>query len=208
MVTARGLVRETVGGVDSSCAPSVCSKSSFYASAPSPPMGSTFLRLRRSVLFLRTVWSILGITVVLLLLTEAGFRLAFALKDRLGNQQRPERRVLSEGYGGATWPIQHYRELELIEDRWQPYVYFRQKPFRGQTITVGPDGLAPPGSPRRRAATSPCPGAPKSSFSCWEGRHSGVLARATFSRSRRSWCARCTSEDGASNSRILRSWAM
>ncbi len=104
-------------------------------------MGSTFLRLRRSVRFLRTGWSILGITVVLLLLTEAGFRLAFALKDRLGNQQRPERRVLSEGYGGATWPIQHYRELELIEDRWQPYVYFRQKPFRGQTITVGPDGL-------------------------------------------------------------------
>ncbi len=104
-------------------------------------MGSTFLRLRRSVLFLRTGWSIVGITVVLLLLTEAGFRLAFGLKDRLGNEQRPDRRVLSEGYGGATWPIQHYCELELIEDRWQPYVYFRQKPFRGQTITVGPDGL-------------------------------------------------------------------
>jgi len=100
-----------------------------------------FLRLKSSVLFLRTGWSILGITLFLLLLTETGFRLVYALKDRLGREQRPDRRVLSEGYGGATWPIQHYRELELIEDRWQPYVYFRQKPFRGETITVGPDGL-------------------------------------------------------------------
>jgi len=112
-------------------------------------MGSTFLRLRRSVLLLRTGWSILGITVVLLLVTEAGFRLAFALKDWLGSEQRPDRRVLSEGYGGATWPIQHYRELELIEDRWQPYVYFRQKPFRGETITVGPDGLRATWQPPR-----------------------------------------------------------
>jgi hypothetical protein len=104
-------------------------------------MGSMFRRISKSFLLLLTGWSILGITVVLLLVTEAGFRLAFALKDRLGGEVRPDRRIISEGYRGATWPIQHYRELELIEDRWQPYVYFRQKPFRGETITVGPDGL-------------------------------------------------------------------
>jgi len=104
-------------------------------------MGTLFRRLKRSVHFLQAGWSILGITIGLLFVTEAGFRLAFAFKDWLVREARPDRRILSDGYGGATWPIQHYRELELIEDRWQPYVYFRQKPFRGETITVGPDGL-------------------------------------------------------------------
>jgi len=104
-------------------------------------MGSTLRRISKLFLLLRTGWSILGLTAALLLFTEAGFRLAFALKDRLGSEQRPDRRILNEGYGGAAWPIQHYRELELIEDRWQPYVYFRQKPFRGETITVDPGGL-------------------------------------------------------------------
>ncbi len=56
-------------------------------------------------------------------------------------EARPDRRVLAEGYDGATWPIDHYRELESLEDRWRPYVYFRQKPFTGKTITIGSDGL-------------------------------------------------------------------
>jgi lysophospholipase L1-like esterase len=74
-------------------------------------------------------------------MAEGSFQLAFALKDRLGRQERPDRRILNDGYDGATWPIRHYRELELISERWEPYVYFRQNPFRGDTITVGSDGL-------------------------------------------------------------------
>jgi hypothetical protein len=104
-------------------------------------MARTFPRITRFLLCLRTAWSIFGITLVLLLVTEASFRLAFALKDRVAGTGQPARRILQEGYGGANWPIQHYRELEQIEDRWWPYVYFRQKPFHGQTITVGADGM-------------------------------------------------------------------
>jgi lysophospholipase L1-like esterase len=115
-------------------------------------MGSTFRRTRKTLLLLNNGWSILGITVVLLLLTEAGFRIAFTFKDWLGAEVRPDRRILSEGYSGLTWPIQHYRELERIEDRWQPYVYFRQKPFRGETITVGTDGLRATWQPPRASS--------------------------------------------------------
>jgi hypothetical protein len=106
-------------------------------------MGNVFRlhRIRKLAFFIGTTWSILGITVVLLLLTEAGFRAAFALRDLCARIERPDRRVLIEGYAGATWPVQHYRELDLIEDRWHPYVYFRQKAFRGETITVDQDGL-------------------------------------------------------------------
>lgn len=112
-------------------------------------MSSTLRRISRILLLLRTGWSIFGITLVLVLLTEGGFRLAFGLKDWLGQEERPDHRILRDGYAGATWPIQHYRELEKIEDRWQSYVYFRQKPFRGETITVGPDGMRATWQPPR-----------------------------------------------------------
>src|SRR5205823_9628018 len=57
-------------------------------------------RLKRFLVLLQTGWSIVGITLIVLILTEAGFRAAFALKDWLGTEPRPDRRVLVEGYHG------------------------------------------------------------------------------------------------------------
>jgi lysophospholipase L1-like esterase len=104
-------------------------------------MGKMLSRFQRGLVFLRTVWSILGMTLAVLLLTEAGFRIVFAVRDRLTAQQVPDRRVISDGYGGDTWPVEHFRELGQIEERWQPYVYFRPKPFTGSTVTIASDGL-------------------------------------------------------------------
>jgi lysophospholipase L1-like esterase len=91
--------------------------------------------------FCRTSWSIVGITLLLLLLVEGAFRATFAIRDRLTAGSSPDRRVVAEGYDGATWPVDHYRELSLLQDRWEPYVYFRQKPFAGETINIDTDGL-------------------------------------------------------------------
>ena len=104
-------------------------------------MGPALRLLQRFLAFLRYSWSLIVITLILIFLTEAGFQLVFTLKDRRNAETRPDHRVLGEGYGGATWPIQHYRELERIQERWEPYSYFRPKPFSGQTITIGEDGL-------------------------------------------------------------------
>jgi lysophospholipase L1-like esterase len=104
-------------------------------------MATAHRRLKRWLVLLQTVWSILGITLILLGLTEAGFRLAFALKDRFSIQPQPDRRVLAEGYGGESWPVRHYREIESLRERWEPYVYFRPDAFRGETISIGLDGL-------------------------------------------------------------------
>jgi lysophospholipase L1-like esterase len=103
--------------------------------------GNASRRIKQILVFLQTGWSIVGITLIVLLLTEIGFRALFTIRDRLSAEPLPDRRVLDEGYDRATWPVAHYRELESLEDRWQPYVYFRQKPFRGKTIAIGSDGL-------------------------------------------------------------------
>lgn len=100
--------------------------------------------LARLVRFLKaaqTVWSIIGLTIIAILLTEASLRLVFAVKDRLAYAGTVDPRLIQQGYGGETWPIQHDRELRALADRWEPYVYFRQKPFAGRTITIDADGL-------------------------------------------------------------------
>ncbi len=89
---------------------------------------------------LQTTWSIVGITLILLLLVEGSFRLILAVRDHFAPVAVPDHRVITEGYGGALWPIVHYREIEQLQELWHPYVLFRQKPFRGETITIGPDG--------------------------------------------------------------------
>ena len=117
-------------------------------------MGKALRRLKGALDRLQTGWSDPGDHVLALLLVEGGFRVIFAVRDRLTAVPVPDPRVVAEGYGGATWPVVHYRELEQLQERWQPYVYFRQKPFRGKTITIDDDGLRTtwqsPRSPRDR----------------------------------------------------------
>jgi lysophospholipase L1-like esterase len=116
-------------------------------------------RIRQALRRLQTLWAIAGLSLIAILITELGFRCLFAIKDRLTSASKPNRRVIDAGYSGETWPVLHYRELESLADRWEPYVYFRQRPFSGQTVRIDREGLrltwqpppAPPGSGEPKA---------------------------------------------------------
>src|SRR5262245_41401574 len=108
---------------------------------PIPFMHPHLHRVRGALLRLQTLWSIVGLTLLLVLVLELALRGCFWLKDRRTVQPPPDRRVIEEGYHGALWPVAHYRELNSLWDQWHPYVYFRQRPFRGETINIDQDGL-------------------------------------------------------------------
>src|SRR5262245_57058166 len=120
-------------------------------------MATVLHRIRSVFRALRTLWSIAGLSLLAILLTEAGLRLAFAIRAHVKVAGQPDRRVIADGYAGEAWPTQHYRELEHLQDRWQPYVYFRQRPYTGQTIAIDTDGLRltwqPPSESAERAET-------------------------------------------------------
>jgi lysophospholipase L1-like esterase len=103
-------------------------------------MRSTGQRIRRTLLWLQTAWSILGLTLLLTVLLELGLTGAFWLKDLGKPRIPPDPRVIAAIPRAADWLPVHYRELEALSDRWQPYVYFRQRPFRGRTITIDAEG--------------------------------------------------------------------
>ena len=104
-------------------------------------MVTVLQRIRSAFQTLQTVWSIAGLTLLAVLLIECGLQLVFAIKDQYAAKEQPDPRVVSEGYGGESWPVQHYRELERLQDRWEPYVYFRQRAFAGETIAIDQEGL-------------------------------------------------------------------
>ena len=90
-------------------------------------------------------WVACGIVVVILFVVEM---VPDAWKDfwrsfDYEHGWKPDFRATSEGYGGVAWPAFHYREYwsEVARLDWQSYTYWRHRPYRGQTLTIGDDGL-------------------------------------------------------------------
>ena len=90
----------------------------------------------------------------MLLLVEAGLRVGFALRDRLSapavaRSPDPGRRLRRGNLAHRA-----LSRARIARGRWQPYVYFRPKPFQGKTITIGADGLRATWQPHRSIGES------------------------------------------------------
>ncbi len=93
-------------------------------------------------------WSVLGLSLVMVVLCELGLRSLVYIDDVwLGRvpPEPPERHSVSPGadtYGGATWAVKYYEELNSIWPMdWHPYVYWRRQPFQGVHINIDERGL-------------------------------------------------------------------
>jgi len=113
--------------------------------------------LRSTILGVRTTWAVVGLTLIVLGLSEGGLRIVFWLKDVQSAPAIPDRRVLEQGYHNEAWAGDHFRELAKLEDRWQPFVYFRQKPFSGKTIHVDSEGRRATWTPKGQVPSPPEP---------------------------------------------------
>ena len=107
----------------------------------------TVASLKWLFLRLQTGWSILGVTLVLIALLELGLEALLAQgPEQAADPSGPARDLR----GPQALPGSIAIELEALSDRWQPYVYFRQQPFQGHTITINAEGLRatwePPGT--------------------------------------------------------------
>ncbi|MCB2261341.1 MAG: hypothetical protein LGR52_00085 [Candidatus Thiosymbion ectosymbiont of Robbea hypermnestra] len=118
---------------------------------------------------LRTGWLILGITLLLILICEAGLRLALAVRDRLMDRpvteqgiraRKIDRLARTEAYRGVEWAHEYFTELQSVRPFvWRPYVYWRHPPHRSRYVNLNRDGLRatwnPP--PRETAGDNPPP---------------------------------------------------
>lgn len=81
-------------------------------------------------------WTILGITLLFFLLLEVFFRIYMAYTPS------EDSRVQADCYHQADWVSAYYDEFNACnQSRWEPYVYWRRKPFEGEFINVDAQGL-------------------------------------------------------------------
>jgi len=92
----------------------------------------------------RDVWMVLGIAVAMFVALEAVVSLGFYVRG-FWHPPADNFRIKADTYSDTEWASKYYKEIEEVEKgrtlRWQPYVYWRRTPRRGQYINIGSDGL-------------------------------------------------------------------
>jgi lysophospholipase L1-like esterase len=100
--------------------------------------------LERLIKFARDVWMVLGIAVAMFVALEAAVSLGFYVRG-FWRPPAANFRIKADTYSDTEWASKYYKEIEEVEKgrtlRWQPYVYWRRTPRRGQYINIGSDGL-------------------------------------------------------------------
>jgi lysophospholipase L1-like esterase len=85
---------------------------------------------------LRDFWLVAGIVVLALVLIEVFFMFYLRFSDV------NDPRSVADCYANKEWVNDYYKELRACNQSiWEPYVYWRRKPFNGEYINVNADGL-------------------------------------------------------------------
>jgi len=104
-------------------------------------MSARLTRLREAINRMQVAWSIVGVTMLTILIFELVLRGFFAIKDAHDPARARQEQLLCEAEGDPVWPRVHARELAQLQDRWAPWVLFRQSAFRGETISIDERGM-------------------------------------------------------------------
>ncbi|MFN0085077.1 MAG: hypothetical protein ACKVX9_06795 [Blastocatellia bacterium] len=114
--------------------------------------------LKFIVKWIRDAWMILGITLLLFAVLEAGFSLMFHVRS-YWHPPSPNFRALADTYSDPAWASSYYKEIDEVElgrtIKWKPYTYWRRSVYNGRHITIGPDGLRKTVSPDAAEGEAP-----------------------------------------------------
>jgi lysophospholipase L1-like esterase len=92
--------------------------------------------MKRIFKFIRDVWLIAGITLLILLLIEIGFTVYFRFNPQDNDH------AVADSYQGVSWVDEYNKEFDACSaEDWHPYVYWRRKPYTGKYININDKGL-------------------------------------------------------------------
>ncbi len=81
-------------------------------------------------------WAIAGITLLFFVLIELCFIVYFWF------HKNEDSRIQADCYENAEWVYDYYDEFSACNSSvWEPYVYWKRKPFKGEYINVSDEGL-------------------------------------------------------------------
>ncbi len=92
---------------------------------------------------IQSAWIVAGLVLGILVAMEIGLGRYYARIDAQLPEKisAPDFRVEADGYAGAPWVADYYREMKSLKDEWHPFVYWRRAPYSGTYINIDEAGL-------------------------------------------------------------------
>ncbi len=87
--------------------------------------------------FIRDAWLILGIGLLCFAVVEIILTLFVVDHFTPPDPRNPDVRAKADAYKNVLWGDDYFKEFnESFDARWEPYVYWRRKPYNGKYITI------------------------------------------------------------------------
>jgi hypothetical protein len=97
----------------------------------------TWMAIRNAI---RTGWAMLGISLLLLLVLEVISGVVLRRLEAGGEKRQELYWADSDSYADADWIDRYTADYFRLRLRWEPYVYWRRRPFDSEFINVDADG--------------------------------------------------------------------
>jgi len=100
--------------------------------------------IKKMIQSIRDIWLIVGISVFLFALLEGACSFTFLVMDHVtaSNTRMFDSRAQADDYRKIPWSEDYFKEFnESSALRWEPYVYWRRKPYNSKYIKVNTDGF-------------------------------------------------------------------
>lgn len=140
---------------------------------PAAPRRRWSGRARRAICWIRDLWSAVGLALLLLLLLNWGASWLFeGFREKVGRSFVSRPAFLASAQSTESSLLQelahdiaatHDSPFEACASRWEPYVYWRSKPYAGRCVVIEENGL------RRTVQDAPPAGARTLEVFCFGG---------------------------------------
>lgn len=129
-------------------------------------MSRRLANLGRVLRPVRTAWGILGLTAALLAAIEIASQALFSLRDDVELKRLENRTALA----GANWLPALYAEQQAAQQSvWEPFAYWRARPFAGRWLNIDGRGLRRTVAPPAGEAAADLNSAHKKTVLCFGG---------------------------------------
>src|SRR5438552_7283270 len=92
---------------------------------------------------IRTIWLMIGLTLLLILLFEGTLRVAYHFRDRYRCAE-VQRELMATSSAMAdpdgSWAPTCLEESSRLKSIWSRYIHYRSQPFAGQTLNIDETG--------------------------------------------------------------------
>lgn len=99
--------------------------------------------IKKSIQCIGYIWLLLGISILLFVLLEVVCYFILVIKDGIytSTSRVFDSNIEAYPYNKVPWYDDYRKEFDICTVKWEPYLYWRRKPYKGNYINISKSGL-------------------------------------------------------------------